>query len=174
MAGPANRHTANDNTSGVTVLLDSMQTMPVENRRDVAYIFFDLEKMGLLGSSGYSSRHRMEMQNKLVVNFDCVSDGDTILFAPQRKAKPYLPKLRAAFPSTEHCTVDVPERGVFYPSDQVAFPCGVGVAAMRKTKRGEILYMDKIHTAKDRVYREENIAYLAECTVRLAQGFQAK
>ncbi len=174
MAGPANRHTANDNTSGVTVLLDSMQTMPVENRGDVAYIFFDLEEMGLFGSSGYYSRHKKEMQYRLLINFDCVSDGETILLAPQRRAKSYLPKLREAFPTTEACTVDIPTRGVFYPSDQVAFPCGVGVAAMRKTNVGGILYMDKIHTAKDVVYREENIAYLAECTVRLAQGFHTK
>lgn len=169
MAGPANRHTANDNTSGVTVLLDSMQTMPVENRGDVAYIFFDLEEMGLFGSSGYYSRHKKEMQDKLVVNFDCVSDGETILLAPQRKAKSYLPKLREAFPTTEACAVAMPKRGVFYPSDQICFPCGVGVAAMRKTKAGGILYMDKIHTGKDVVYREENIAYLVDGMVRLVE-----
>lgn len=169
MAGPANRHTANDNTSGVTVLLDSMQTMPVELRQNVAYIFFDLEEMGLIGSSGYSGHHKKEMRDTLLINFDCVSDGDTILLAVQKKARSFLPVLQKAFPNAETCAVDIPGRGVFYPSDQVSFPCGVGVASMKRTERLGILYMDKIHTPKDTIYRKENIAYLVECTVRLAR-----
>ena len=81
MAGPANRHTANDNTSGVTTLLDIMTALPTEARESVAFVFFDLEEMGLFGSAGFANQHKQIAKNTLLVNFDCVSDGDTILFA---------------------------------------------------------------------------------------------
>ena len=84
MAGPANRHTVNDNTSGVTVLLELMQSMPEELCGEVAYVFFDLEELGLFGSKGFAVRHRRAMRDKLLINFDCVSDGDTMLFAVRR------------------------------------------------------------------------------------------
>ena len=53
MVGPANRHTANDNTSGVVTVLEIIASMP-ENLRDrVAFVLFDLEEVGLVGSSSY-------------------------------------------------------------------------------------------------------------------------
>jgi hypothetical protein len=47
----------------------------------------------------------------------------------------------------------------------------VGVAALKKSKLLKILYMDRIHTKKDTVYREENIAYLKEGSIRLLKEF---
>lgn len=168
MAGPANRHTANDNTSGVTALLDIMQALPEALRGEVAFIFFDLEEMGLLGSAGYASGHKAAMKDKLLLNFDCVSDGNTVMFAVRKAARAYAPLLEAAFPETDTRRVEVLTKGVFYPSDQANFPCGVGVAALKRTKGG-VLYMDRIHTVKDTVYEEGNMAYLAEGAVRLVQ-----
>jgi len=167
MAGPANRHTANDNTSGVTTLLELMEKMPEELRAGAAFVFFDLEEMGLFGSGGYASRHKKEMRDKLFVNFDCVSDGKNILLALQKKAETYMPVLQAAFRDTETFHVEILQKGVFYPSDQVSFPCGVGVASLKRSKVGGILYMDRIHTKKDTVYQEENIAFLTEASIRL-------
>lgn len=167
MAGPANRHTANDNTSGVTTLLEIMERMPEGLRADAAFVFFDLEEMGLFGSGGYASKHKKDMRDKLLVNFDCVSDGKNILLALQKNAGKYMPVLQAAFTDTETFQVEILQKGVFYPSDQVSFPCGVGVASLHRAKIGGILYMDKIHTKKDTVYQEENIVYLAEASIRL-------
>ncbi|MBR4959750.1 MAG: M28 family peptidase [Clostridia bacterium] len=165
--GPANRHTANDNTSGVTVLTELMEAMPEEYRDDAAYIFFDLEEMGLFGSGGYAAKHKNEIKGKPVINFDCVSDGETILLAVQKRAAAYMDTLEKAFVPTETVSVAIRNRGVFYPSDQMNFPCGIGVAALKRTKRGNILYMNRIHTNRDTVYREENIAYLKGSAVRL-------
>lgn len=167
LAGPANKHTANDNTSGVTVLLETMQIMPEEQKNDAAYIFFDLEEQGLFGSGGYASKHKKDMKNKLLVNFDCVSDGNTMLLVLRKGAVSRKEILEKAFPAAAGIQVDIAEKGVFYPSDQANFLCGVGVAALKRTKRGGILYMDRIHTRHDTVYQEENIAYLAESAVRL-------
>ena len=168
MAGPANRHTANDNTSGVTTLLDIMTTLPIEVRSEVAFVFFDLEEMGLFGSAGFASKHRKVRGNTLLINFDCVSDGKTILFALRGGATRYAEAIKTAFPSTETYAVEVVSKGVFYPSDQANFARGVGVAALKG--KGKFLYMDRIHTKRDTVYAEENITYLAEGAVRLAEA----
>ena len=172
MAGPANKHTANDNTSGVTTLLDIMQALPEDLRGDAAFIFFDLEEMGLFGSSAYASKHKAIMKNTLLLNFDCVSDGNTILFAVRKTAKMHVPAIETAFPSTESLRVDVVSKGVFYPSDQANFARGIGVAALKSGKHG-LLYMDRIHTKHDTVYEEGNIAYLTEGAVRLVKNLSA-
>lgn len=173
LAGPANKHTANDNTSGVTTLLDIMTTLPEDLRGDAAFIFFDLEEMGLFGSAGYANKHKAIMKNTLLLNFDCVSDGNTILFALRKGAERYTEVIKSSFPSTDMLSVDVTSKGVFYPSDQANFTRGVGIAALKKTKGG-LLYMDRIHTKRDTVYMEENIAYLTEGAVRLAESLSEK
>lgn len=170
IAGPANKHTVNDNTSGVTVLFDLMQAMPSDLRGEAAFIFFDLEEAGLFGSASYASKHKKAMSNKLLVNFDCVSDGEHIIFAVSKKGGQYAPALEAAFPSTAEVRTEVLTKGVCYPSDQMNFPCGVGVAALKSTKGGKLLYLDRIHTQNDTVYREENIAYLVEGSIALARN----
>lgn len=173
MAGPANKHTANDNTSGVTTLLDTMTALPEELRGEVAFVFFDLEEMGLFGSAGFASKHKKVTKNTLVVNFDCVSDGNNILFVLRKGAVTYAEAIKTAFPSNETFAVEVATKGAIYPSDQANFARGVGVAALKKTKGG-LLYMDRIHTKRDTVYMEENIAYLTEGAVRLAESLREK
>ncbi len=164
--GPANKHTANDNTSGVTLLVDIMRDLPEERRGEVAFVFFDLEESGLFGSSSFARMHKKEMKNRLLVNFDCVSDGENILFVLCKHAKNYRTPIESAFKERDGFKVEVAEKGVFYPSDQINFPCGVGVAALKSTKRG-LLYMNRIHTKHDVIYREENIEFLKNGAVEL-------
>lgn len=166
LAGPANKHTANDNTSGVTLLIDIMKDLPEEERDTVAFVFFDLEEMGLFGSASFARKHKHEMKGRLLLNFDCVSDGETMLFVLRKKAKPYRAAIEAAFTQKDCFRVDVADRGVFYPSDQAQFPCGVGVAALRSTKGG-LLYMNRIHTKRDVIYQEENIEFLKNGALEL-------
>ncbi len=170
LAGPANKHTANDNTSGVTLLIDIMRELPEDERHSVAFVFFDLEEMGLFGSMSFASKHKREMKNKLLLNFDCVSDGETILFALRKNAKKYRNAIEAAFEVKDGFSVDVADKGVFYPSDQMQFPCGVGVASLRSTKGG-LLYMNRIHTRRDVIYREENIEFLKNGAIALPKLF---
>ena len=159
LAGPKNKHTANDNTSGVTLLIDIMRDLPEEERDAVAFVFFDLEEMGLFGSMSFARKHKREIKDKLLLNFDCVSDGENMLFALRKKAKKYQTAIETAFQAKGCFKVDVAHKGVFYPSDQMQFPCGVGVAALRSTKGG-LLYMNRIHTRRDVIYCEENIDFL--------------
>ena len=166
--GPANKHTANDNTSGVTLLIDLMTDMPMELRHKVAYIFFDAEELGTIGSKIYKKKHPRVAKSRPVINFDCVSDGKSILFVAKKKASALDEKLREAFKSNDTYSVEVATKGVFYPSDQRNFELGVGVAALNRTKRGT-LYMNKIHTTRDTVYDEENITFLKNGAIELAR-----
>lgn len=171
LAGPANKNTANDNTSGVTTLLDIMNELPAEKHEKVAFVFFDLEEAGLIGSSAFALKNNKAMKQKLLLNFDCVSDGNNMIFAVRKKAKRYVPMLKEAFKSTEDFNVEVLTKGIFYPSDQVNFPLGVGVAALKKSKKFNILYMNRIHTKRDVIYREENIEFLKNGSIKLLEFF---
>ncbi len=164
LAGPANRHTVNDNTSGVISVLTLADRI---DSPDVAFILFDNEEKGMQGSAAYAKEHKRTKANTLIVNLDCVSDGDTLLFVPSKKAKDgdfceYLAKNAASVFSEygKEAKIAGP-RGVVYPSDQTQFKNSVGIAALKTSKHRMIgLYMDKIHTKHDTVYDERNISAL--------------
>ena len=87
MIGPANKHNANDNTSGVVTLLEIAKTMPENQRHKVCFVLFDLEEAGLIGSSSYLKRHKKAARNQLVLNLDCVGDGDNLMMFPTKNLK---------------------------------------------------------------------------------------
>lgn len=169
IAGPANKHTANDNTSGVTTLLDIMTALPQEKKDKVAFVFFDLEEVGLIGSFDFAAKHKDIKNNKLVINFDCVSDGETIFFALKKSTKNYKALLEKSFVSTKDVTVEIAEKGAFYPSDNANFKGGIGVAALKRSRFMNMLYMNRIHTKRDTVYRKENIEFLKNGAIRLLE-----
>ncbi len=158
--GPANKHTVNDNTSGVITLIELMSSMTEEQRAQSCFVFFDNEEKGLFGSSFFQKEHKEVMKNKLLINFDCVSDGDYLMLIPDKKSFPEQEeKLKAAFADITDKTVLIESsKGVYYPSDQKNFKKNVGVASFKKSKFG--LYMDRIHTPKDTVMDERNIEVL--------------
>lgn len=173
LLGPANPHTVNDNSSGVVMLCELIDALDESDRARCAFVFFDHEETGLFGSSLFASRHRQVMKDKLLINFDCVSDGDTLLFVQSRKAKRRAgAALGEAFASTadKQALLEGPW-GAFYPSDQVQFPCGVGVAALNRSPLLG-LYMSRIHTARDTVCDERNFAYLTEGTRRFLRLYR--
>lgn len=162
-AGKPNRHTVNDNTSGVITLCEMLCMLSEEERRDLAFVFFDNEENGLLGSSWFAKQHKEAMKDKLLLNFDCVSDGDYIMLLPNKEAKKdLLPALTEAFEHAEDKTVLIETKHVYYPSDQANFKKNIGVAAFKRCFLG--LYLDKIHTPKDTVMDERNIELICEGT----------
>lgn len=165
MAGPANTHTANDNTSGVITLLEIYQALDEEERSHVAFVFFDNEELGLLGSSYFNKIFKKQMKDKLLINFDCVSDGDNFLVAASKKARAaYDDSITAAFTDTQDKKVLHKKlESVYYPSDQAGFPVSIAVAALKRKKLIGY-YMDRIHTSKDTVFMEDNISYLVAGT----------
>ena len=69
----------NDNTSGVVTLLELMATVDEEDRDTICFIFFDNEEKGLIGSGAFRKQYASKVVDKVLVNFDCVGDGDTLL-----------------------------------------------------------------------------------------------
>lgn len=168
--GKANRHTANDNTSGVLTLVETALALPAELRETVCFVFFDNEEKGMLGSAAFAKRHKNVKKNIPVLNFDCVGNGDSIQFFPQEKLKrdtAVLEAIEAAFLPTGDKDVQVVRGFGFYPSDNACFKKGAGVCAL-KHKPVIGYYMDRIHTAKDTVCDERNIELLRDGAVRLA------
>ncbi|MGN0989057.1 MAG: M28 family peptidase [Eubacteriales bacterium] len=170
-AGKPNKHTANDNTSGVITLLEIMEAMSDDEKQKTAFVFFDNEENGLFGSMFFSKIHKDAMKDKLLLNFDCVSDGDEILIIPGKKI-PETQKdlLCAAYHGADgkNVTVEKSAAGIYYPSDQRNFPCGIGVAAFKKGKFG--LYLDRIHTVRDTAFDERNVELLCGCTAELVKN----
>ena len=166
LAGPPNPNTVNDNTSGVITLCELMAALSPEERSKVAFVFFDNEENGLFGSRYFARLHKKEgLKDKLVMNFDCVSDGEHIMLVQNRAArKAFGATLAESFVSTPEHKVHLESAATtMYPSDQASFPTNVGIAAF-KHKKGIGLYIDRIHTKKDTVLRESNITYLVEST----------
>ncbi len=170
MLGKENRNTVNDNTSGVITLCEIMLHMNEEQLEKAAFVFFDNEEIGLLGSAAFAKIHRRELGNKLIINFDCVSDGDTVMFVVNGKArKGYAAHISSAFGNNHGYEIKpyiTKALTTVYPSDQMNFPVNIGVAALKR-KKYVGYYLDKIHTKHDTVLREENIAYLTDSSIKL-------
>lgn len=175
LIGPANRHNANDNTSGVVTLLEIAATMPEKQRKNVAFVLFDLEEAGLLGSASYRKAHKAETDRQIILNLDCVGDGDEIVFFPTKKLcrdGGYLGNLCRVVGHYGKKTIAVCDRGFrTYPSDQKNFPLGVGIAAFHR-KKGIGLYCDKIHTGKDRTLELTNVNLLRSALTTLITGHE--
>lgn len=164
MFGPANQHTANDNTSGVITLCELLCSLSDAEREKAAFVFFDNEETGLIGSSHFRKTFKKEMKHKLLVNFDCVSDGSNLLLAVSKNARnTYENTIAESFRDTENKVflIEKAEK-IYYPSDQMGFKSTIAVAAL-KHKPVIGYYMDRIHTPKDTVFDEENIDLLVHC-----------
>ena len=171
LIGPANKHTANDNTSGVITLIEIWHSLTPQQREQVCFVFFDNEEQGLLGSGQFRKKHKKALKEKLLINYDCVSDGDHFLLGISKKAnQKYHVALARSFTSTQEKYVLMENlKKVYYPSDQAGFPMAVAVAAL-KHKRIIGYYMDRIHTRRDTQFDEKNIAYLAEHTAEFIES----
>lgn len=161
--GPANRHTANDNTSGVLLVLRLMEKL--RDRPGVAFVLLDNEEIGLLGSQAFIKAHP-QAARRFLLNLDCVGDGKTLLYTGSKlgmktpQAKRLMAAMEEIAPQHGMRTVWGPFPKWLYPSDQMLFPRGTAIAAL-KGKR--ILYLNRIHTHRDTVLEDENI----DCLVKV-------
>ena len=163
LLGPANPSNANDNSSGVAAVLELMARIPQEQRAHAAFLLFDNEEKGLLGSSRYAKAHPEVRKGKLLINMDCVGDGEHVLFMANQATRahalfPLLIQTMEEQPGRQFVLREM-EKSV-YPSDQRHFALGIAVCACQKSRRLGY-YCSKIHTAKDTVCSQENMDYLA-------------
>lgn len=166
MRGFKNKNNYNDNTSGVATVLSVIDSLDREELSKVAVILFDNEERGKKGSAAYFKDHKDVMENKFLINFDCVGNGNNIVFIAQPKAvdSEELKALQSAFENNygfnvEFCTHKQGNSN----SDHKSFPKGVACVACKKTKKG-LLYTPRIHTPADVVADNGNIDFIAKNT----------
>ena len=172
-AAPPNKHTANDNTSGVCLLIRLLETLTPEQMEKVAIVFFDNEEKGCVGSKAFRKLHKVETEDTLIFNFDCVADGEHILFISTPSAQTeWEPRLQQAFWDEDGYTVGfASSKKAKYSSDQKRFPMSVGAAALHKHPRIGY-YFARIHTKKDTVHNRENIAFLRNGCIRFVDTIE--
>ncbi len=158
MFGYSNRHNANDNTSGVIVITEMLESMTKEEKDDVLFVLFDNEEVGLVGSSRFYKKYKDIVKDKPLINLDCVGDGDNILFSFPKKATndrnhPFF--VESLTSDYKNIMIEKNSK-IYYPSDQIRFPKGIAVASFKKSKIFGY-YCDKIHTSKDTYIDEVNI-----------------
>ncbi|HOP11717.1 MAG TPA: M28 family peptidase [Oscillospiraceae bacterium] len=167
--GMPNRNNYNDNTSGVVALLEIAAKLPPELRREAAFVFFDREEWGTLGSLGFKKRYAKLLANKPVVNFDCVGDGETLAFLLKKDVGEDIEKKLKAADKGQREMIFFPSKTTFYPSDHANFRCGIGVAAFRKSRIFGY-YLSRIHTKRDRFLNEKNVEALSDTMVRFLEA----
>ncbi|MBE5781750.1 MAG: M28 family peptidase [Clostridiales bacterium] len=165
--GPANRHTANDNTSGTASLFRIMEMLPEDQRKKAAFIFFDNEEFGKIGSQQYAKAHPDIKKNALIVNLDCIGDGQHFLIvAPKKKDEALEKLLLDSFQDQgEHKAIHCSAKNTHYNSDQLAFTKGTAIAACRKNKLG--YHVPRIHTRRDVICEESNLEYVCQGAVKM-------
>lgn len=169
MVGFRNKHTANDNTSGIITLTHILEKLPEEQRKKVCVVYFDNEEKGLFGSSFFYSKHKKQMKDKMLINFDCVGDGENIVTMADskcRKDEKYPLFVEALKENEEAADVKYlcrKMKWMMFPSDQMNFKKGIGVCSLKKSPIG--YYVARIHTYFDTRCRKENVEYLAKSMV---------
>lgn len=170
LIGPANPNNANDNTSGVVTVLEIAASLPENLRSRVAFVLFDLEEQGLVGSAIYKKMHNAQIQNQVVLNLDCVGDGDVIQMSPVSRYR----KNQLAMKSLESICGPVGKKKIQLRSkgftggnsDHKHFPNGVGFMAFRY-KKGIGLYCGRIHTWRDTILDKTNVNILRAAIISL-------
>lgn len=158
----SNKHNKNDNTSGVATVMTLAKRIDDER---VAFILFDNEELGLVGSKAYSKAHSDVMKDKLLINLDCVGNGDqVILMAKERATKTaeYQHLHKAFCVEDDNFTIHhIPFRKASSNSDHKSFLSSVGITA---ASRGHIakFVTGRIHTSRDTVADSKNIFFLSD------------
>lgn len=168
LRGPANPNNANDNTSGVITVLEVLSTIPEDRRDQVCFVLFDMEEAGLVGSAVHRKLHKNAAESQIVLNLDCVGNGDIIQFTPVKKARKDQDLLHSL---SEICgkygrkELRLRSSG-FYggSSDHKNFPMGVAVMAFHY-KKGIGLYCGRIHTWRDTILDRENLVILRDALI---------
>ena len=161
-----NMHNYNDNTSGVATVLNIIDELSQDELNRVAFILFDNEEKGKKGSKAYYKDHSESMKDKFLVNFDCVGNGDNVIFIAQKEAKDSQKYriLNESFDKTSNYNLEfLTHKDADSNSDHKNFPNGVACVVCKKSKRG-ILYTPYIHTEKDVVAENSNIEFLTKNT----------
>ena len=171
-----NPHNHNDNTSGCLGVYN-VATIVAGNpalREKCAFVLFDMEEQGLLGSSAFAKWRRKQYPGRdgsRVINLDCIADGDVLVVASRKKQAAAAERSQLAeFLQAEGFeTVQKTSSLLGYLSDHANFQRGVMLAFLRRSKLGG-LYIPNIHTSRDTACDLEQIERLSQAVVKYVSG----
>ena len=167
--GFPNKNNANDNTSGVVTLLETVEALPQALRDRVCFVLFDQEEKGLVGSKIYRKAHQEKTEKQIVLNLDCVGDGDILQFEPVKSAQAdaeLMEIISKVCTSAGRKEIRVAQGFFTGSSDQKSFPRGVGIKALHYKKRIG-LYCGHIHTNSDKTLDETNVDILRNALIAI-------
>jgi len=167
-----NPHNHNDNTSGC-IGVYNVATIAAENpelRARCAFVLFDMEEAGLVGSAAFAKWRRKNYpgkENSLVINLDCIADGDIlgVCSTTKRTAAAERAKLEQFLQTEGFETLQKTSNLFGYLSDHAKFQRGVGLMFLRRSRLGG-LYIPGIHTAADTVCDLDQIERLSKTIVQ--------
>lgn len=161
--GIPNPHNANDNTSGVIALLEIAASMPKNLRSRVCFVLFDKEQVALLGSAVHRRKHPAASRIQTVVSLNCVGDGDTLMFFPNKAMAEDINLLCLERTCGDKLVKIRREGWSSCVSDHVCFERGVGVMALRRGRLG--YWLGRTRTIRDRKLEYTNINILRACLI---------
>ena len=108
----------------------------------------------------------------MVVNFDCVGNGDHMIIMTKEKAEAlaeYKIFKEAMSESDGFAVHFIPFKKSLGNSDHKSFPCGVGVVASKPAKFFKFC-TGRIHTNRDTIAENSNIQFLADRMIKFANN----
>ena len=166
--GPANKHTANDNTSGTACLMEMMSQLPEDERKHAAFIFFDQEEKGKVGSLEFAKKYPEIKKNGYIMNLDCIGDGKHMLIvAPKKTPDDELTALEQLFQSRDGFIAEAATaKHASYNSDQRSFSRGYAIAALHLHPQFG-LHLKRIHTKRDTICEKANLQFVIDGCLKL-------
>lgn len=159
--GPANKHNANDNTSGIAAVLTLAARYTGNDK--AAFILFDDEEKGKKGSKAYARAHAHVKTSVPVINMDCIGNGSDLIISASEgfAACSLFPAFENALKVSQMPSHIYTGKKASLNSDHRNFDCSAGICACKRSQRGTF-YTPLIHTARDTVADEKNILLLTE------------
>lgn len=159
--GVANKYNYNDNTSGVLTLLCLMDKL---DNKDVAYVFFDNEEKGLIGSLQLAFLMKKLKQygprKKVFINFDCVGRGNAFGFASFNSKGIAQELIDLGINEGNDYEFIHRKPSVFEGSDHVSFKNWKSIGIMCYNKKAKKYKLNNIHSHKDKYINIDNIDVL--------------
>lgn len=179
LLGGENKNNYNDNSSGIIVLLALMnyyKNLPESERNKIAFVMFDNEEKGLIGSLCYASKHNIK--NQRFLNFDCVGRGDRINCIYTGKVQnEFTNDIYEALGSlvSKGYTPNLKKSNIHTMSDHLSFKKSKGNLTLLCDTNDQPV-TEYIHSSKDNKISLDTISEIAKCsaeTLNAILGFDS-
>lgn len=163
-----NKNNANCNTSGVITLFEIADRISPVYKDKAAFVFLDNAEKGFLGAKAFSKEFAEICERKLIINLDCVGDGNDIAFSYNeetiKKAEEIASFYQNNYPNKRVGLIMLDTN--IFQSDYKVFRKWINVTAFKRSTSG-ILYLDNTKSDDDKVLDEKNISVISDIMFEL-------